>query len=105
MKTPKDRQEECARAKKYIEEDALGLAKCFARSVFNHKTKLKTKLKILPSKSSMLFSNLVTDLSANSARVSACNDSIYFSQNCEVLHLEELQIQGKLENQNQAQRP
>lgn len=47
--------------------------------------KLKTKLKILPSKSSMLFSNLVTDLSANSARVSACNNSIYFNQNWEVL--------------------
>ena len=35
------------------------------------RTKLETRLKILPSKSSMLFSNLVTDLSANSARVSA----------------------------------
>lgn len=33
----------------------------------------------------MLFSNLVTDLSANSARVSACNDSICFGQNWDVL--------------------
>lgn len=55
--------------------------------------KLKTKLKILPSRSSMLFSNLVTDLSANSARVSACNDLIYFNQNWEVLNFQQLRIQ------------
>lgn len=33
----------------------------------------------------MLFSNFVTDLSANSARVSACNDSICFGQHWDVL--------------------
>lgn len=32
----------------------------------------------------MLFSNFVTDLSANSARVSACNDSICFGQHQDV---------------------
>lgn len=43
----------------------------------------------------MLFSNLVTDLSANSARVSACNDSMCFSQNWDVLGFQEWWIQGK----------
>lgn len=53
----------------------------------------------------MLFSNLVTDLSANSARVSACKDSIYFNQYWEVLDFQELQIQGQLENGNWARHP
>lgn len=43
----------------------------------------------------MLFSNLVTDLSANSARVSACNDSICFGQNWNVLGFQERWVQGK----------
>lgn len=60
--------------------EALGLDDCLIKRVIgNHRTEFKI-LKILPSKSSMLFSNLVTDLSANSARVSACNDLIHLSQ-------------------------
>lgn len=57
-------------------------------------------LKTLPSKSSMLFSNLVTDLSANSARVSACNDLIHLSQGHGDSN-QQLRVQGKPEDRPQ----
>lgn len=65
--------------------------------------KLKTLLKILPSKSSMLFSNLVTDLSANSARVSACND--LFELKLGSLVFPAATNTGKLEDVNEAHHP
>lgn len=54
-------------------------------------------LTTLPSKSSMLFSNLVTDLSANSARVSACKDLIHLSEG-QGDSDQSLQVQGKPED-------